>query len=75
MSRFQSLARNLSQSDEGLSLMVMLLDDYYQLSLHAPPEQPVVEVKEESPVKQAQAFQPVAQKRRPRPRRKQPRKE
>jgi ATP-dependent RNA helicase DeaD len=75
MSRFQSLARNLSQSDEGLSLMVMLLDDYYQLSLHAPPEQPVVEVKEESPVKQAQASQPVAQKRRPRPRRKQPRKE
>lgn len=75
MSRFQSLARNLSQSDEGLSLMVMLLDDYYQLSLHAPPEQPIVDVKEESTVKQAQTNQPMAQKRRPRPRRKQPRKE
>ncbi len=75
MSRFMSLARNLSQSDEGLSLMVMLLDDYYQLSLHAPPEQPIVEVKEESAPKQAPAAQPVAQKRRPRPRRKQPRNE
>ncbi|NLN39431.1 MAG: DEAD/DEAH box helicase, partial [Smithella sp.] len=40
MRRFMPLARQLAQSDEGLSLMVMLLDDYYQASLHAPPPQP-----------------------------------
>lgn len=69
MQRFQSLARNLSQSDEGLSLMVMLLDDYYQLSLHAPPEQPAVEVKDET------AAPAAARKRRPRSRSRKPRKE
>ena len=43
MRRFFPLARQLAQSDEGLSLMVMLLDDYYQQSLHAPPPQPAPE--------------------------------
>jgi ATP-dependent RNA helicase DeaD len=43
MRRFMPLARQLAQSDEGLSLMVMLLDDYYQASLHAPPPQPAPE--------------------------------
>lgn len=37
MRRFLPLARNLSQSEDELSLMTMLLDDYYQQSLHAPP--------------------------------------
>jgi len=37
MKRFLPLARNLSQSEDELSLLTMLLDDYYQLSLHAPP--------------------------------------
>ncbi len=69
MQRFQSLARNLSQSDEGLSLMVMLLDDYYQQSLHAPPEQPAVEVKVET------AAPLAARKRRPRSRSRKPGKE
>ncbi|MCA9969473.1 MAG: DEAD/DEAH box helicase [Anaerolineales bacterium] len=40
MQRFVGLARSLSESEEGLSLLAMLLDDYYQQSLHAPPPQP-----------------------------------
>jgi ATP-dependent RNA helicase DeaD len=42
MQRFVPLARNLSQAEDELPLIAMLLDDYYQLSLHAPPAQPVV---------------------------------
>ncbi|KQC10865.1 MAG: DEAD/DEAH box helicase [Smithella sp. SDB] len=41
MKRFLPLARNLAQSEEELELITMLLDDYYQQSLHAPPA-PVV---------------------------------
>ena len=37
MQRFLPLARNLSQSEDELSLITMLLDDYYQQSLHTPP--------------------------------------
>jgi len=37
MQRFLQLARSLSQSEDELSLIAMLLDDYYQQSLHAPP--------------------------------------
>jgi hypothetical protein len=37
--RFLPLARNLSESEEDLSIIAMLLDDYYQKSLHAPPVQ------------------------------------
>jgi ATP-dependent RNA helicase DeaD len=37
MKRFLPLARNLAQSEDELSLITMLLDDYYQQSLHAPP--------------------------------------
>ncbi|GAB6269245.1 MAG: DEAD/DEAH box helicase [Smithella sp.] len=37
MKRFLPLARNLAQSEDELELITMLLDDYYQLSLHAPP--------------------------------------
>ncbi len=40
MQRFISLAQSLSQSEEGLSLIAMLLDDYYQQSLHNPPPLP-----------------------------------
>jgi ATP-dependent RNA helicase DeaD len=36
MQRFVPLARQLSESEEGLSLLAMLLDDSYQQSLHAP---------------------------------------
>lgn len=37
MKRFLPLARNLAQSEDELELITMLLDDYYQQSLHAPP--------------------------------------
>lgn len=37
MERFLPLARSLSESEEGLALVAMLLDDYYQESLSAPP--------------------------------------
>lgn len=40
MQRFVPLAQSLSESEEGLTLLAMLLDDYYQASLHAPPPQP-----------------------------------
>ncbi|HLZ18828.1 MAG TPA: C-terminal helicase domain-containing protein, partial [Smithellaceae bacterium] len=74
MGRFTSLARNLAQSEEGLSLMVMLLDDYYQQSLHAPPEQPAADVKNEAAPK-PDSGKPDGGKRRPRPRSRKPRKE
>ncbi len=38
MRRFIPLARSLGQSEAGLALLAMLLDDAYQQSLHAPPE-------------------------------------
>jgi ATP-dependent RNA helicase DeaD len=41
MERFRPLIHHLSQSDEGLALLTMLVDDYYQEMLHARPEQPV----------------------------------
>lgn len=60
MQRFIPLARSLTQAEDELALIAMLLDDYYQQTLHAPPVQPV-------PVPEQQAG--------PRPgRRKQPRK-
>jgi ATP-dependent RNA helicase DeaD len=37
MQRFAPLIHELSQSEEGLALLTMLLDDYYQQTLHAPP--------------------------------------
>ncbi len=39
MQRFVPLARTLYESEEGLSLVAMLLDDYYQQSLYTPPRQ------------------------------------
>ena len=40
MQRFVPLASELAQSEEVSSIITMLLDDYYQETLHAPPEQP-----------------------------------
>jgi ATP-dependent RNA helicase DeaD len=40
MQRFLPLVDSLGQSDEGLALLTMLLDDYYQLTLHGPLLQP-----------------------------------
>lgn len=39
MQRFLPLARNLAQAEDEMALIAMLLDDYYQQSLHAPPVQ------------------------------------
>ncbi len=41
MERFVPLIHELTESDEGLALLTMLLDDYYQQTLHPlPPESP-----------------------------------
>jgi ATP-dependent RNA helicase DeaD len=40
MQRFEPLIHDLIQSEEGLALLTMLLDDHYQQTLHAPPPQP-----------------------------------
>ena len=70
MRRFMPLARQLAQSDEGLSLMVMLLDDYYQASLRAPPPQPAPEPDGKEPDKKPAP----AKSRGPRPRKRKERK-
>ncbi len=44
MQRFLPLARSLGESEDETALIAMLLDDYYQLSLHGPlPLPPVAE--------------------------------
>ena len=58
MQRFKALARTLAQSEEELAIVAMLLDDYYQLTLHAPPEQPAAEIREESAPPKPQAKRP-----------------
>jgi ATP-dependent RNA helicase DeaD len=40
MERFAPLIHELSESEEGLALLTMLLDDYYQETLHNPPTLP-----------------------------------
>jgi ATP-dependent RNA helicase DeaD len=62
MQRFLPLSRNLAQSEDELALIAMLLDDYYQKSLHAPPEQPTT-ISEQAP-----AAKPKPQNKRLRPR-------
>jgi ATP-dependent RNA helicase DeaD len=34
------LARSLAENEEESAIITMLLDDYYQLTLHAPVDQP-----------------------------------
>jgi ATP-dependent RNA helicase DeaD len=64
MQRFVPLARNLTQTEDELALIAMLLDDYYQQTLHAPPAQPTADID------QAQSFAPKKTNKRPRPRNK-----
>ena len=40
MQRFVPLAKSLGESDDELAVIAMLLDDYYQETLHAPPPHP-----------------------------------
>ena len=40
MQRMVPLARRLGEDDDEVAVMAMLLDDFYQKSLHAPPELP-----------------------------------
>lgn len=47
MERFIPLAQELSQSEEELPLIAMLLDEHYQKMLHAPPPRPEAEAKED----------------------------
>ena len=64
MQRFLPLARNLAQSEDELAIIAMLLDDYYQQSLYAPPVQPTAGIDQE------QVFTPKPKDKRPRPRNK-----
>lgn len=66
MQRFLPLARNLAQSDDELALIAMLLDDYYQQSLHAIPVQPMAGSDEDHISKP----KPKPKMKRPRPRNK-----
>ena len=66
MQRFLPLARNLAQSDDELALIAMLLDDYYQQSLHAIPIQPMAGTDEDEISKP----KPKLKMARPRPRNK-----
>ncbi|MCB8968355.1 MAG: DEAD/DEAH box helicase [Ardenticatenaceae bacterium] len=40
MARFAPLVRDLAADEEGVSLLAMLLDDYYQQATHTPPSLP-----------------------------------
>jgi ATP-dependent RNA helicase DeaD len=64
--RFIPLARSLTQAEEELALIAMLLDDYYQQTLHAPPVQPEPVVEQQAVKQPGQQHKP-ARKRPPRP--------
>jgi ATP-dependent RNA helicase DeaD len=53
MQRFEPLIGDLSQSEEGLALLTMLVDDYYQGSLHGPPPQPPARQQRSKPERKA----------------------
>jgi len=63
MQRFRPLVDEWMESDEGQTLLAMLVDDFYQNSLHAPPALP-----EEKPAERP-ASQERRRRRRSRPRR------
>jgi ATP-dependent RNA helicase DeaD len=63
MRRFAPLARNLSQAEDELAIITMLLDDYYQQSLHTPPAQPTADTIEQETI--ADTPKPAPKPRRP----------
>jgi ATP-dependent RNA helicase DeaD len=77
MQRFLPLARNLAQAEDELAIVTMLLDDYYQQTLHAPPVQLAADIVEEgspSKPKPTPSSRPKPQNGRPRPRHRRERK-
>jgi len=70
MQRFLPLAKNLAQSDDESALIAMLLDDYYQQSLHAIPVQPTAGTEEEDIPKSNPKPKPKMSRQRPGPRNK-----
>ncbi len=51
MQRFVPLARSWGETEDEVAIVAMLLDDYYQASLNAPPEEPASESPPEQPNK------------------------
>ncbi len=51
MQRFVPLAKGLGESDDELALIAMLIDDYYQESLHAVPDRPPAEEPRKKPLR------------------------
>ena len=70
MQRFLPLAKNLAQSDDESALIAMLLDDYYQQSLHAIPVQPTSGAEGDDVPKPNPNPKPKLKMSRPRPRNK-----
>ncbi|MEI6610210.1 MAG: DEAD/DEAH box helicase [Deltaproteobacteria bacterium] len=70
MQRFLPLAKNLAQSDDDSALIAMLLDDYYQQSLHAIPVQPTSGTEGDDIPKPNPNPKPKLKMSRPRPRNK-----
>jgi ATP-dependent RNA helicase DeaD len=66
MQRFIPLGRSLAEAEEESPLIAMLLDDYYQRTLQAPPQPLPVEAEAEKETFEKGAFQ---EKKKPRPRR------
>ena len=61
MRRFRPLVSDWLESEEGQTLLAMLVDDFYQVLLHAPPVMPA-----DSPAPQARQQQRRSRPRRPR---------
>ncbi len=70
MRRFMPLARALGDNDDEVALVAMLIDDYYQQSLHAPPIPPAGAVSPTSePERRGPAEEPAGGRRKRRSRR------
>jgi ATP-dependent RNA helicase DeaD len=54
--RFESLARSLAENEDESAIITMLLDDYYQQTLHAPVPQPGEAVVKNRPPDAARGF-------------------
>ena len=69
--RFIALARQLAENEDESKIIAMLLDDYYQQTLHAPPGEPAVAAPAPAPLTEAagKGAAPAGRPRR-RPRRK-----